>query len=98
MAAPALCTSACLERVFLAEQFRILLDRYNLKFVWCMDRLGLEEATRLTLLDFSECVEARKAVQAHAEEHGCMHFPEPQHDYVSPATPARSAAVFPRVL
>jgi hypothetical protein len=61
-------------RVFLTQRFRILLDRYNEDLLKYMDRLGLEEARRQTEGQFLECVDARNALQAHVEQHECLHF------------------------
>jgi len=67
--------SVCPVRRVLTERFRILLDRHNLKFLNCIDRMGLDEAVKRTQPEFDECVAARGAVEAHAEEHGCVHVP-----------------------
>jgi hypothetical protein len=63
--------SVCPVRKALTERFRILLDRHNLKFLNCIDRMGLDEAVKRTQPEFDECVAARGAVEAHrgAVEH-----------------------------
>jgi hypothetical protein len=55
--------SVCPVRRVLTERFRILLDRHNLKFLNCIDRMGLDEAVKRTQPEFDECVAARGAVE-----------------------------------